>query len=1041
MNFVDWVEKHRRSLLFIAFALTLAGIYAVIELPVGLFPVVSFPRIRIEVDSGHMPADQMLRDVTEPLEEVGRSIPGAIDVESTTTRGSAEIFIDFPWGQDMRRALLAVQGAFAQKLPDLPPDTGFDVLQMSPNAIMPFVSYALISDKVPSSDLRQLASYQITPLLTGIPGIARVGVLGGDQPEVQVYVSPQKLKMFGLTMKDIDDAISETNTLKSVGRLEDNDLLYLMITNSSFKSIDSVKDVTLRTGKSGIVRLGDIATIEMGKVPQWLLVNDNGQPAVTFDVYQQDDADSVSLAREVSSRLDEFMKTQPKTIHLLKWYDQTELVHSSIKAVEEAILIGLVFAGLVIMAFLRNWRATMVAVIVVPMSVLITVVLLSALGMSFNIMTLGGIAAAIGLLIDDVIVMIEQIARRAGVPGIDEPHRVVLGSAREFLAPLTGSSLATIIMFVPLAFLSGVTGAFFKFLSLTMASSLIISYALTALVVPLLVYSIIDFQKWQDPTHGKDTWTKRTHSRAMNGLFARPWLIGIGVGLLVVVGYFGYSHVGTGFLPKMDEGGFVLDYQTDPGTSLAETNRELEEVEAILKKNPYVYTYSRRTGAGLGGDLNEAFQGDFFVRLIDPSKRPTIWKVMDDISNEVTATVPGVDFDTHELLGDMIGDMVGRRQPVVINLHAKDPSVLGKVADRVAKAISKVPGVEPASVNNGIQPAGDALEIRVDPAAAAMNSVTPADVKEQVNHYLNGTVVTTYLGKIEDVGVRLWAHPPEGKLYRENLKDLPLKSPDDGHIFPLSAVAKIEFVGGQPQLTRENLAQIVPVTAEIGGGHDLGSTIAAIKQVLQQPDLIPQDVYYDIGGEYEQQQLAVQGMMKVAGAAVLAEIILLLFLYERISIPIIIIVSSLISTGAVFIGLWITGIELNIAAMMGMVMIIGIATEMAIFLVSEFQALEKIMPPRQAIREAALNRLRPITMSTLAMILALLPLGVAISGSGDQMLQPLAIAIIAGIAVQLPLVLLVLPVLIGLMVQERRKRPVMSFLKATGRRLWPGAAE
>ncbi|MFI5001903.1 MAG: efflux RND transporter permease subunit, partial [Reyranellales bacterium] len=512
MNFVDWVEKHRRSLLFVAFSLTLAGVFATVELPVGLFPVVSFPRIRIEIDSGHMPADQMLRDVTEPLEEVGRAVPGAVNVESTTSRGSAQIFIDFPWDWDMRRALLAVQGAFAQKLPDLPPDTGFEVLQMSPNAIMPFVSYALISDKVPSSDLRQLAKYQITPLLAGIPGIAKVGVLGGDTPEIQVYVSPQKLRMFGLTMQDIDTAISETNTLKSVGRLEDNDLLYLMITNSSFKSIDSVKDVTLRTGKGGIVRLGDIATVEMGKVPQWLLVNDNGKPAVTFDVFQQDDADSVSLAGEVSARLDEFMKTQPKTIHLFKWYDQTELVHSSIAAVEEAILIGLVFAGLVIMAFLRNWRATMVAVIVVPMSVLITAVLLSALGMSFNIMTLGGIAAAIGLLIDDVIVMIEQIARRAGVPGIEEPHRVVLGSAREFLAPLTGSSLATIIMFVPLAFLSGVTGAFFKFLSLTMASSLIISYALTALVVPLLAHGLIDFAKWHDPTHGKETWIKRTHA-------------------------------------------------------------------------------------------------------------------------------------------------------------------------------------------------------------------------------------------------------------------------------------------------------------------------------------------------------------------------------------------------------------------------------------------------------------------------------------------------------------------------------------------------
>jgi multidrug efflux pump subunit AcrB len=294
---------------------------------------------------------------------------------------------------------------------------------------------------------------------------------------------------------------------------------------------------------------------------------------------------------------------------------------------------------------------------------------------------------------------------------------------------------------------------------------------------------------------------------------------------------------------------------------------------------------------------------------------------------------------------------------------------------------------------------------------------------------------------VEDVGVRLWAHPPLGKLYRSGIKDLPLKSPDDGHLFTLSSVATVDFVGGQPELFRENLAQIVPVTAEIGGGHDLGSTIAGVKAVLDKPGLLPQGVYYDLGGEYKQQQLAINGMMKVGFATVLVEIILLLFLYERFSIPIIIIISSLISTGAVFTGLWISGIEFNITAMMGMVMIIGISTEMAIFLFSEFQMLEQTMPPRQAIFEAALNRLRPIVMSTLAMILALLPLGAAVSGAGDQMLQPLAIAIIAGITVQLPLVLLAMPVLVGLMVHKRERAPMMDLLKTAGRRLRPGPAE
>ncbi|MGH8261201.1 MAG: efflux RND transporter permease subunit, partial [Steroidobacteraceae bacterium] len=448
--------------------------------------------------------------------------------------------------------------------------------------------------------------------------------------------------------------------------------------------------------------------------------------------------------------------------------------------------------------------------------------------------------------------------------------------------------------------------------------------------------------------------------------------------------------------------------------------RELGEVEAILKANPSVYTYSRRTGAGLGGDLKESYQGDFFVRLVDSSKRPPIWTVMDDITAKITSEVPGVQFDIHELLSDMIGDMVGRPQPIVVKLSASDPDVLAGVATQVADAIAKVPGIEPASVNNGVVPAGDALEIRVDPAAASAEGMTASDVTDQVYHYLNGAVVTRYLGTVQDVGVRLWLRAPQGSIRRDELGKLPIRTPD-GRVIPLGTVARTTFVAGQPELTRDNLAQIVAVTAEISGGHDLGSTVAAVQRVLDRPGLIPPGVSYTIGGAFEQQQLAARGMQKVFVAAVVAELILLLFLYERFSLPLIIIASSLISTSAVFMGLWAAGVELNITAMMGMVMIVGIATEMAVFLVSEYQALAREMPPAEAIRHAALDRLRPILMSTVAMILALVPLGAAISGPGDQMLQPLAIAIIAGVMLQLPLVLFAMPVVIGLI--DARGRP------------------
>ncbi len=1017
MMFVRLIEHHRRALLSVAFALALAGLFASFAVPVGLFPVTSFPRIRIEMSTGIMPAKQMLIDVTEPLEEAARAVPGAVEVTSNTSRGAAQIYVTFPWGFDMNQALLRIESAFAQKLPDLPQGTTYDAIQMSPTVIAPFVSYALISDTVSPADLKRTAQYQITPLLVGIAGIRQVDVLGGQTQEVQVVLSPQKLAAFGLTLADVSQQIAQTNSISAVGRLEDNDLLYLVIDNNAFTSVKSVSDMALKTANGGVIRLSDIATVQMGSVPQWLMVNDNGKPAVTFSVFQQDSASSLTLVKEVDKRLADFMKTQPKSIQLVKWYDQTQLVQSSIRAVEEAILIGIIFAAFVVWGFLRSWRVTAVAMAIVPASVLISILLLYVLGMSFNIMTLGGIAAAIGLLIDDSIVMIEHIARRVGVPGVENPQRTVLEAAREFLAPLFGSSFATIIIFIPLAFLTGITGAFFKFLSLTMASALIISFILTALVVPLLARSVIDFQKWQDPSHGRRTWLVRTHSWLLDRLLARPAMIAIGVVLLTGFGYLAYTQVGTGFLPNMDEGGFVIDYQTQPGTSLIETNRELSQVEKILKNNPYVDTYSRRIGAGLGGDFQEAYQGDFFIKLIDPAKRPPISDVMDDIVNQITTRVPGIVMDPKQLMTDMIGDMVGRPQPVVIELNAANPAILDKLAPKVANAIAKVPGIVPASVNNGVIPAGDALEIHVDPGAAASQGMTPDDVRGQLYHYLNGAVVTRYLGVVQDVGVRLWLDPPGEKVYRDQLGEMLIRSPN-GRVFPLKQVAKINFVAGQPQITRDNLAQVVPITAEIGGGHDLGSTIAAVQKTLQSPGLLPAGVTYTIGGQYKQQQEATAGLIKVFAAAAVAEFLLLLFLYNRFWLPIIIISSAVISSGAVFVGLWLTGIELNITAMMGMVMIIGIGTEMAIFLASEYQELERTMPPREALRTAALNRLRPILMSTAAMILALLPLAAAISGSGDQMLQPLAIAIIAGIIVQLPLVLLAMPVVIGLTVRR-----------------------
>jgi multidrug efflux pump subunit AcrB len=626
-------------------------------------------------------------------------------------------------------------------------------------------------------------------------------------------------------------------------------------------------------------------------------------------------------------------------------------------------------------------------------------------------MTLGGMAAAVGLIIDDAIVMIEHIVRRLrGAPA--EHHGRVMAAAMEFMRPLAGSSASTIVIFLPLAFLTGVTGAFFKALSLTMAAGLIISFFVTALAVPLLADHFLNEKDANQKEGGRMTaWMHRRYEAVMQRVLARPILVLVIILPLLAAGFLAFTHVGSGFMPVMDEGGFILDYRSPPGTSLTETNRLLLQVEAIIKANPYVDTYSRRTGTQLGGGVTEADEGDFFVRL-KAGPRPPIEKVMDNIRTQVEQKVPGLNIELAQLMEDLIGDLTSVPQPIEIKLFSDNPQKLQTAAHKVVAAIDKVPGV--VDTNNGIRPAGDALDIRVDRVKAALEGMNPDSITQILRGYLSGIVTTQIQKGPKLVGVRVWT-PQDQRAIVPDIGKLLIRAPD-GHVFPLRRVAQLVPVSGQPQIDRENLKRMVAVTGRISG-RSLGPVIADIQKVMATPNLLPKGMYYELGGLYKQQQIAFKGLMAVFAAAVGLVFLLLLFLYESFRMALAIMAIPLLAVSAVFIGLWLAGIELNISAMMGMTMIIGIVTEVAIFYFSEYRDLFREMPFQQALIDAGKNRMRPIAMTTFAAILTLLPLAFAI-GQGSAMQQPLAVAIISGLAVQLPLVLLVMPVLFSLL--ERR---------------------
>jgi multidrug efflux pump subunit AcrB len=1002
-----FLQTQSRAILLVALAMALAGIVAALSLPIGLFPQVSFPRVVVDLDAGSRPADQTALTVTRPVEEAIRAIPGVNNVRSETSRGSAQISVDFGWGRDMIASTLLVDTAVSRALPALPAGTQYDIRRMDPT-VFPIISYALVSDAGDPIGLQDFANYQITPLLSSITGVARIGVQGGDTAEVQVLADPHRLANYGLAMGDLASAITNGNVLSAVGQVQDRGRLSLVIADRSVASAAQVGDIVIKATPTGVVHVRDVANVQDGAVPIWQRIVEDGRPAVLFNIYEQPDGNAVQIAREVEQKLAGLKL--PPGVKLVNWYDQSQLVTQSVSSVRDAVLIGLVLAGLVLLWFLRSWRVTLVAVIVVPATLAATVLVLSLLGMSFNIMTLGGIAAAVGLLIDDVIVMVEHIARRAGAIGDDgRPvgNAAVMPAAREFMAPLTGSSLATLIVFLPLSFLTGVTGAFSKALSVTMAAALAISWAMTAFVVPILVRRLVDFDTWHDPGAAGEGRIARAHDSARDRLSARPWLLAAIAMPLLVIGYIGYSNVPTGFMPAVDEGGFVMDYYTAPGTSLDETGRQVGQIDAMLKANPEVLTFSRRLGTGLGGDLGQSYHGDYFVRLKTDHGRST-QDIAAAMADDIAVKVPGVQIEVAQLIEDLIGDLTAVPQPIEVKLFASDPTILQGEAEKVAAMVSRVSGV--VEVNNGVQLAGDALDVHVDPVRAAIEGVAPADVETQLSTALTGTVATMLAQSNKAIGVRVRL-PDATSISEVGLAQLPIRA-SDGHVFPLSRLATIQTVTGQPQIGRENLEPMIAVTGRIQD-RGIGATVSDVQTVLDRPGTLSPGVRYELGGLYQQQQIAFAGLIKVFAAALIAELVLLLVLYRRFWLPVIIIGCSLLSTTSVFTALWLSGVDLNITALMGMTMIIGIGTEMAIFYVSEFEELSRTMPPSKAAREASRNRLRPITMTTLAAILTLLPLALAI-GQGSGIQQPLAIAIIAGLLLQYPLVLLAMPVLVRL---------------------------
>ncbi len=1018
-----WFRKLSSPILFLIISLTLVGGYFAFTIPVSVFPNTDFPRIVIGVDNGVMPIDQMLVTITRPLEEAVNSVPGLTSVRSITSRGSAEVDLFLAWGSDMILTLQRVDAVVARLQSSLPPTAKLETHRLT-FAVFPIIGYSLTSDTVPQNRLWEIATYDLKPRLNRLDGVSTVIIQGGRVPEFQVAPEPARLLAAGVTVQDMLDAIRRTNLIDSPGLIEHQHQLVLSLISGQVRTPEQLGQIVIKNSPAGVpIRLGDVGTVTSSVAPVYTMVTANGKPAVLLNVNRQPESNTLQVANEVHALIHELAPGLPPGVHLEPFYDQSTIVHDSIASVRDAVLIGIVLSSIILVLFLRDWGTSLVAGLVIPVTLMITFIVLRFTGQTFNLMTLGGLAAAVGLVIDDAIVVLENIVlhRDAG----QSRFEAIRSALSELTVPLIGSTITPIVVFLPLISTTGVTGTFFRALAVTMTVALATSLLLALTWTPTLSQYLVR----RKDTAGAATTEKgpdmaallaaeeahlsgffgrivNFYSRAMQAVLRRPWvLVASSVGI-VVLSYVCYSFLGTEFLPEMDEGGFILDYFTPPGSSLAESNRILQHIEQILRATSEVENTSRRTGMQLGlAAVTEANNGDFTVKLKRKRKR-AIDDVISDIRSQIEEEEPATKVEFIQLLQDMIGDLTSQPEPVVIKLFAQDGKLLNDTAPRVGEAISKVKGV--VDVLNGVENtvSGPAVTYQVNPTVAARAGFTPEEVAVDAAAVLEGEPAATPVilnDRAYTIRVRF---PEQSRSSLDNMSNTLLTSAT-GRTATLGSLATVITDPGETEIRRENLQRLVQVTARLEG-VDLGNGVAAVQKAVKSLHL-PSSIRVEYGGLYEENRKSSRDLLMVLLLALLLLFAVLLFEFRTFSAPTAILGSALLSTFGGFLALLVTGTTFNVASRMGMIMVIGIVAKNGILLLDAEHRFRNLgQSAEEAMIQAGRRRLRPIAMTAMATIAGMLPLAFGI-GAGSEMLKPLASTVIGGLLSSMVLSLIFTP--------------------------------
>jgi CzcA family heavy metal efflux pump len=999
----NFFVSHKNPLIIVLLLILVGGIFSFQHLKTSLFPEITFPKIKIIADAELQPVNQMMITVTRPIENAVKQVPDLKLIRSTTTRGSCEISAYMSWNADIDLSQQRIESQLAKVQNSLPPGVNISVEKMNPS-ILPVSGYTLESHSLSPIELKKLATYTIKPFLSQVDGVSEIRIIGGKDKEYWIQLNLQKMSTLGITPDQINNMLSQTNFIKSNGYLSDYNYLYLSITDATIKTKTDLENLIIAKKNNRIIQLKDISTVNIEEGVAYTRINANGKDAILIAVIKQPNANLVDLSAQMETQIIALRKILPAGVTIKPYYQQSDFVNESVKSVSDSLLIGLALAMLVAIIFLRSFKASATILFTIPVILCLTIIVLYAIGYSLNIMTLGAIAAALGLIIDDAIVVVEQI-HRSHEEHPTETTEYLLKKAVDYLFPaMLGSSISTIVIFIPFVLMTGVAGSYFQVMTNTMIITLICSFFVTWIALPV-IYLLLTKDAFFNSRQSVII-HKVPDQRWVYYFINKTWISYVTMLCLAAAIYLILPKLETGFLPDMDEGSIVLDYNSPPGTSLQETDRMLKEVEKLIVKIPEVATYSRRTGTQMGFFITEPNTGDYLIQLKSDRKRSSE-EVISDIRHQIEASQPALTVDFGQVIGDMLGDLMSSTQPIEIKVFGNDQQKLQELSKQVAGVINRISGT--ADVFNGIIISGPSLSIQPDFSLLAQFGITPVDFQSQIQVAMQGNLIGSVYDQQQLTPIRM-IYPGSKEFKTVDVAKLQIFLPAGG-IIPVDRLAKVEVKAGDAEINRENLQSIGVITARLES-RDLGSVMNEIKNQIPAKVNLSKGYHIEYGGAYAEQQKSFKELFTILIASSFLVFSVILFLFKDFKIAFIILGVALLGISGSYLALFLTNTPLNVGSYTGLIMIVGIIGENAIFTFLQFNESLKEKIVEEAIVYAISTRLRPKLMTALGAIIALTPLALGI-GAGAQLHQPLAIAVIGGFTVAMPLLLVVLPTLIN----------------------------